>query len=82
MIVSKPELGLADSSLLRQLGHSRRMRTVVHGTTRGELKSPIEIGIQKIIQEEKKWLTVEMAIASACICKAFDIKLFLVSEAE
>ena len=59
------------------------MRKVEHGTACGELKPPKETaGIQQIFQEEKKLLTVEMALASACFCKAFDIKLFLVSEAE
>ena len=58
------------------------MRKVEHSTACGELKPPKETGIQQIFQEEKKWLTVEMALASACFCKAFDINLFLVSEAE
>ena len=43
------------------------MRKVVHSTARGELKSPKETGMQQIFQEEKKLLTVEMALASACI---------------
>ena len=47
------------------------MRKVEHSTACGELKPPKETGIQQIFQEEKKWLTVEMALASACFLQSF-----------